>query len=305
MKKFIVAFGVAAMALGFAACNKGAANEETADNGIQSDSLSMLLGDVQGASYVGYWDQMPDTMKAKLSKDDFLAGFKAVIQKDFNKDQAYLMGMSTAMQVLGNISQMEEAGVKFNRSEYISHFSSSFKQDSVNMVEMGAKNEQLTMYMNQVQNLMMQKQQKQQEEAMKAAEEKAQPNIKAGKEYVESQKKADPSIQTTESGVSYKVVTEGKGTKPGKSDNVKVKYVGKHINGEEFDSSNGEAVQFNVAGVVPGFGEILQLMAPGAKYVAYIPSDKAYGNNGTGSIEPGETLVFEIEMVEVMPNASK
>ncbi len=305
MKKFIVAFGVAAMALGFAGCNKGGASEGNADNGIQSDSLSMLLGDVQGASYVGYWEQMPDTMKAKLSKDEFIAGFKAVLQKDFNKDQAYLMGMSTAMQVLGNVSQIEDAGVKFNRDEYLAHFSNAFKKDSVNQIEMTVKNEQLTMYMNQVQNLIMEKQQKMQEAALKAAEEKAQPNIEAGKAYVESQKKADPSIKTTESGVSYKVINEGKGEKPGKTDNVKVKYVGKHIDGKEFDSSNGEAVQFNVAGVVPGFGEILQLMAPGAKYVAYIPSDKAYGNNGTGSIEPGETLVFEIEMEEVVPNASK
>ena len=45
-------------------------------------------------------------------------------------------------------------------------------------------------------------------------------------------------------------------------------------------------------------------MAPGAKYVAYIPADKAYGNHGTNNIEPGETLVFEIEMVEVVPSAS-
>jgi len=305
MKKFIMAFGVAALALGFASCNKGGSEEKTADNGINSDSLSMLLGDVQGTSYLGYWDQMPDTMKAKLSKDEFLAGFKAVMQKDYEKDQAYLMGMSTAMQILGNISQMEDAGVKFNRDEYISHFSTYFKKDTVNQLEMGAKNEQLTMYMNQVQNMMMAKQQKMQEEAQKAAEEKARPNITAGKEYVEKQKKADPSIKTTESGVSYKVVTEGKGTKPAKGDNVKIKYVGKHIDGKEFDSSKGEAVQFNVNGVVPGFSEILQLMAPGSKYVAYIPSDKAYGNNGTGNIEPGETLVFEIEMVEVIPNPSK
>lgn len=305
MKKIIVAFGVAAVALGFASCNKGAENTSAAsDNGIQADSLSMLLGDVQGASYLGYWDQMPDTMKAKLSKDEFLAGFKAVMQKDYNKDQAYLMGMSTAMQLLGNVSQMEDAGVKFNRSEYISHFSNAFKQDSVDQAGMTAKNEQLTLYMNEVQGLMMKKQQEMQQQAMKEAEAKAQPNIKAGKEYVEKQKKADPSIKTTESGVSYKVVNEGNGTKPGKTDNVKVKYVGKHINGEEFDSSRGEAVQFNVSGVVPGFGEILQLMAPGAKYVAYIPADKAYGNHGTNNIEPGETLVFEIEMVEVVPSAS-
>ncbi len=299
MKKIIVALGVAAVALGFSSCN----NEgSTAGSGSQNDSLPILLGDVQGASYLQMWDQLPDTMKAKLSKDKFLEGFKAVISRDPKEDQAYIMGMSTALQVTSNLAQMQEAGVKFNKEVFISHFAEAFKKDSVDRTALMDANEELRIYMNEVNELIMKKQQADQQAAMAAKQADAEPAIKAGKEFIEAQKKADPSIKTTESGVCYKVVKEGSGQKPGRKDRVKVNYTGKHIDGTEFDSSKGEPRDFRVDGVVPGFAEVLQMMAPGAKYIAYIPYDKAYGLNGAGDIKPGETLVFEIEMVSVLPN---
>ena len=152
----------------------------------------------------------------------------------------------------------------------------------------------------------MKKREADQQRAIEEQKAAAEPNIKAGKEYVEKQKKADPTIKTTESGLSYKVVKEGTGTKPTKSDRVKVIYTGKHIDGTEFDSSNGQPTEFSLAGVVPGFAEALQLMAPGAKYVVYIPSDLGYGLRGAGDkVKPGETLVFEMELVAVEPVSNK
>lgn len=300
MKKFIVALGVAAVALGFSSCNNNGSNSA----GSSNDSLSILLGQVQGSTYHGYWEQMPDTMKAKLNKDAFIAGFKSVIDLDPVKDQDRLLGMNTAMSIMQNLQMLQEAGVNFNKSAFIDNFAKAFKQDSIDQNELMKLNEQLRIYMNEANEKIMQKQQADQQRAIEDAEAKAKPNKEAGKAYVEEQKKKDASIKTLESGVSYKVIQEGKGNKPGKSDNVKVNYVGRHIDGKEFDSSKGEPRSFNVAGVVPGFSEILQMMAPGAKYVAYIPSEKGYGNQGAGDIQPGETLVFEIEMVEVTPNPS-
>ena len=96
----------------------------------------------------------------------------------------------------------------------------------------------------------------------------------------------------------YKVVKEGKGEKFKKTDRIMVKYAGRHLNGEEFDSSKGEAVPFNPAQVVPGFGEMLLLMNPGAVYTIYIPAELAYGLNGQAPvIEPNEMLIFEVETV--------
>lgn len=304
MKKFLVAAGVAVAALGFTSCNGGSSST---GEGAGNDSLSILLGEVQGATYQGYWDQMPDTMKAKLSKDDFIAGLKSVLSRDAKKDQSYLMGVGTGMQLINNIAQLQDADVKFDANVFIKHFAESFKKDSIDQKEIMLLNQQLQVEMTKANEKMVAKREADLQRQRQEAEAAAAPNIKAGKEYVEAQKKADPAIKTLESGVSYKVVKEGAGQKPGKSDNVNVIYTGKHINGEVFDSSNGEPRQFNVRGVVPGFGEILQLMAPGEKVVAYIPADQAYGNTGSGQIKPGETLVFEIELVDVAaaPKAPK
>lgn len=300
MKKLLIAAGVAVAAFGFTSCN---GSSSAAGEG--SDSLSILLGDVQGSTYHGYWAQMPDTMQAKLSKDDFLAGFKSVVSRDAKKDQAFLMGVGSALSLMNNLSQMQEAGVKFDADKFIAHFTAAFKQDSIDQKALMELNQALQIEMTKANEMMMAKREADRKRAEEEAIAQATPNIEAGKKYVEEQKKADPSIKTLESGVSYKVVKEGNGNKPGKTDQVKVNYVGKHIDGTEFDSSKGEPREFNVTGVVPGFAEILQLMTPGSKYVAYIPSDKGYGNREAGSIKPGETLVFEIELVEVIANPNK
>nr|WP_144062553.1 FKBP-type peptidyl-prolyl cis-trans isomerase [Simiduia agarivorans] len=120
--------------------------------------------------------------------------------------------------------------------------------------------------------------------------------------------KAKDGVQTTETGLQYKVVAEGEGAKPTTDDTVKVHYKGTLINGTEFDSSyaRGEPVSFPVTGVIAGWTEALQLMSPGAKYELYIPSELAYGPGGTGPIGPNQALIFEVELLEVLqPEAKK
>lgn len=303
MKKFIVALGVAAVALGFSSCGNSGSSE---GSGKSNDSLAMLLGEVQGANYLQMWNQLPDTMKQKLNKDEFIAGFKSIINRDAKKDQAYLMGASTALQLMGNLVQMQDAGVEFNTSLFVSKFNEAFKKDSVDNTSLSDATNKLTLFMTDVQDKIMKKREADQQHMIEEQKAAAEPSIKAGKEYVEKQKKADPTIKTTASGLSYKVIKEGTGTKPTKSDRVKVIYTGKHIDGTEFDSSNGQPTEFSLAGVVPGFAEALQLMAPGAKYVVYIPSDLGYGFRGAGDkVKPGETLVFEMELVAVEPVSNK
>lgn len=119
--------------------------------------------------------------------------------------------------------------------------------------------------------------------------------------------KAKDGVQTTESGLQYKVVAEGEGAKPTTNDSVKVHYKGTLINGTEFDSSysRGEPVSFPVTGVIAGWTEALQLMSPGAKYELYIPSELAYGPGGTGPIGPNQALIFEVELLEVLQSEAK
>ena len=114
--------------------------------------------------------------------------------------------------------------------------------------------------------------------------------------------KAKEGVVTLPSGVQYKVLKEGQGRKPSAGDTVECHYRGTLIDGAEFDNSyrRGQPATLPVKGVVPGFGEALQLMAEGSKWQVVLPSQCAYGEKGSGSkIEPYATLIFEIELLSI------
>ncbi len=148
---------------------------------------------------------------------------------------------------------------------------------------------------------------KQQEEmAKKQAEMEAQgkKNIAAEATFLAENGKK-PGVTTTASGLQYQVMTAGKGdAKPKASDSVKVHYNGTLLDGTKFDSSydRKEPAQFVLNSVVPGWTEALQLMPVGSKYKLWIPAKLGYGAEGTpgGPIPPNSTLVFEVELLEIV-----
>ncbi len=141
------------------------------------------------------------------------------------------------------------------------------------------------------------------DQQMKEAEAKSAAAKAEGEKFL-SDNAARDGVQVTESGLQYEVVTAADdGAKPSIDDTVSVHYVGTLINGNEFDSSiaRGEPAQFPLKGVIPGWTEGLQLMNVGSKFRFVIPSELAYGERGAGqNIGPGETLVFEVELLEIV-----
>ncbi len=109
-------------------------------------------------------------------------------------------------------------------------------------------------------------------------------------------------VSVTDSGLQYSVISTGDGPKPAATDQVTVHYRGTLIDGTEFDSSysRGEPTSFRLNEVIPGWTEGVQLMNVGSKYRFVIPYDLAYGERGAGgAIGPFETLVFEVELIEI------
>jgi len=125
-----------------------------------------------------------------------------------------------------------------------------------------------------------------------------------GEAYLASNAEKD-NVTVTDSGLQYEVILEGEAgaARPTPADRVTLHYRGTLIDGSEFDSSysRGLPATFAVTGVIPGFSEGLQLMTVGSHYRFVIPSDLAYGPQGSGpDIGPNATLIFEIELIEVL-----
>ncbi len=156
----------------------------------------------------------------------------------------------------------------------------------------------------EIQQALMAYQQQMQEEQGKQMEELAQKNLDAGKAFLAENAERE-GVETTESGLQYEVLEQGEGEKPAATDTVQVHYTGELLSGEVFDSSRerGEPVTFALNQVIPGWTEGLQLMSAGARYKLYIPSDLAYGPGGNRAIGPNETLVFDVELLEINPDS--
>ena len=111
-----------------------------------------------------------------------------------------------------------------------------------------------------------------------------------------------PGVISLPTGLQYKVLKEGDGTKPGALDKVKVHYEGKLVDGTEFDSSykRGEPITFPVSRVIPGWTQGLKLMKVGSKWQLFIPPHLGYGKRGAGnSIPANAVLIFQVELLGI------
>lgn len=127
-------------------------------------------------------------------------------------------------------------------------------------------------------------------------------NGKEGEAFL-AKNKLETGVVELKSGLQYKILTEGNGPKPKATDKVKCHYHGTLVDGTVFDSSvqRNQPAVFPVNGVIKGWIEALQLMPAGSKWRLFIPSDLAYGDQGaSGAIGPKATLIFDVELLEII-----
>lgn len=264
----------------------------------QADSIGYLIGRTEGAevrNLVG--DRAPKERK-DLYDSQFLAGFKALLEAD-STVTGYVDGASVAMGLIRNLDEVKKAGVEINYDEIYKAFVASFTGEELSREQFKALNARLVSVLRPKQEAYRVRVNEQKAREQREAEMRGEANVARGKAFIDSLKAADKSVKTTESGLCYKVVKQGEGAPAGPKDKVSLTYVGRFIDGKEFDSSRGNVVNFFPGQVVSGFGEGLQLMNKGAKYILYIPSELAYGMNAPAAIGPGQTLVFEVDVVDI------
>ena len=196
-------------------------------------------------------------------------------------------------QIGGNIANnFKQQGVEIDLDSFLGAVRDQFEGKPSKY-----KPEELTAAMEAFEKVMQGKQAEMQKaQAAKAGEVKA----SAAKFLAENGKRE--GVTTTASGLQYEVLKKGEGAKPVPTDKVNVHYHGTLLSGKVFDSSvdRGEPITFGVQEVIKGWTEGLQLMSVGSKFKFFIPADLAYGDNGAGAdIGPGETLVFEVELLKI------
>ena len=200
---------------------------------------------------------------------------------------SYIFGMDSAR----NIKSME---IDFDLQAFEQGFS-----DGLKGVEPRLDSDDIAKTIKVFQTLMTERREEQARQQEEALALQSQANMAEAKEFLE-ENAIMPGIITTESGLQYRIITDGSGKKPTDMSTVEVHYVGRLLDGTEFDSSlkRGVPAQFGVTQVIPGWTEALKLMTEGSKWELFIPADLAYGPGGQGLIGPNAMLIFEVELLQ-------
>jgi FKBP-type peptidyl-prolyl cis-trans isomerase FklB len=129
----------------------------------------------------------------------------------------------------------------------------------------------------------------------------AERNKKDGATFLAENKKKK-TVKSLPSGLQYEVVKSGTGKSPKMTDKIKAHYHGTLIDGTVFDTTQeDDPVEIEVTSAIAGWTEALPLMKVGDKWRLYVPSDLAYGADGFGPVPPNAVLIFDLELLEVVP----
>lgn len=126
-------------------------------------------------------------------------------------------------------------------------------------------------------------------------------NLAAGQEFLEENAQRE-GVRVLDSGLQIEVLAEGTGESPDAGDQVQVHYTGTLVDGTPFDSSRerGEPATFPLEGVIAGFSEGLRQLKEGGRAKLYVPPAIGYGERGVGPIPPNATLIFDVELLDVI-----
>ena len=292
MKK-IVLFAAIAAAVGFASCT---AQAPKANLKNEVDTLSYMMGvnNTQGLN-----DFLVGRMGVDLNDmDAFIEGFIEASTKTSKKDKAYMAGLQIGQQVSADmfdgINQQifgNDSVNSLNKTDFLAGFIAAVKGNAAFTLDSAR------VYVEKHADAIK----------AKALESRYGENKVAGEAFLAENAKKE-GVVTTASGLQYKVIKEGKGEVPTETSTVKVNYKGTLIDGTEFDSSykRNEPTTFRANQVIKGWTEALTMMPVGSKWELYIPQELAYGARETGgSIKPFSTLIFEVELLEVVQPKKK
>ena len=296
MKKLILFALCACITLGAGAAKKNTGKKKKGKEPVEvvdtlcGDTFSYFFGRANSNGLKGYLAQRMGVDTTFIA--DFLKGFE---QKELTaadkKEKARLAGIEIRQQVESQVypnasKQVNDSTDILNKALFIKGFREGFEGTN-NAVSMDSTQKLVKKQMEYYHKVNMEK--------------KYGANRIAGEEFLKANAKKD-SVQTTPSGLQYKVLVAGTGEKPKATDRVKVNYEGHLIDGTEFDSSykRNQPATFACNQVIKGWTEALTMMPVGSKWEVYIPQELGYGAREAGKIPPLSTLIFTVELLEIV-----
>lgn len=296
MRKFILSLGVAALTAGaLTSCGDKAAATSSEAKAF-ADTLATSLGEFAAAQQHSSFERMRMNMSpeevAKFKKSDFLAGLRDVLDADTSR-MGYFQGIQTGLQLLQPIIGIsQQYGFPVDPEVVYNAFKSVYEKDSL-----ASTDTYYAAYQAAFQQL--QTRAKEIEHKRIAESQENKDNIAAGAAYAEKAVTED-GYTKAESGILYKIATPGTGDKVKATDKVTINYKGSKVDGSVFDETKEKPYTASATAFIPGFNEALTLLAKGGKLTVIIPGELGYGLEGAGSlIGPNETLVFDIEVVDI------
>lgn len=277
-------FMVLAAAAGLASCAQGPKANLKSD----VDTLSYMLG---VANTRGLMDFVHDRLGIDSAHvADFIKGLEQGCKEADAKEKAYMAGLQIGQQV-SNDEMIEYTNKRIfgddttkaiDKDNFLAGFIATVKGHG--MATADSANAYVEIKSEAIR--------------MKALEEKFGEYKKQNEDFLASNKSKE-GVQTTESGLQYKVIKTGNGEKPADNSRVKVNYKGSLIDGTEFDSSKDKPVTMSIRNVIKGWQEALKMMPVGSKWELYIPQELAYGARQQSKLKPFSTLIFEVELVGI------
>ena len=219
--------------------------------------------------------------------DDPMKVEMVALETDLQK-QSYAMGASMGQIIENKISNHKAIGIEYEESLLVKGFIAALQNQSQ------LNKEQILSITQEAETLVREKQ-------IELKTQKGNENKAKGMAFLANNAKRTDII-VLDSGLQYEVIKNAEGQKPKATDTVTVNYLGTLLDGTEFDSSytRNKPATFPLNRVIKGWTEGLQLMSVGAKYKFYVPSHLAYGARSTGKITSHSTLIFEVELLEVI-----
>ena len=280
---------------GFAAKKKEKAQNKPVKTAVTLATESDTLSYVAGMSMTqGLVDYLRNSLKVDTAyMADFISGVeKALESSDDPQFKAYMAGLDVAKQLKDKMLPAMARELKDSPDSLVEKLAHRGFVDALQGDTTYYNIDDASMLFKDIMS-----------DAKEAKTEKLYgENRRAGEQFLADNVNLE-GVVTTESGLQYKVIVEGKGEKPQATDRVKVNYEGRLVDGTVFDSSakhGDKPIEFRANQVIKGWTEALTLMPVGSKWEIYIPYDLAYGERDSGKIKPYSALIFTVELVEIV-----